>query len=61
MTTDNSNIRHIVIPDDYPPVFLDSNAINRLRRVPNVSLKIFNDRLTDTEEIKTYINIRYSN
>ena len=51
MTTDNSNIRHIVIPDDYPPVFLDSNAINRLRRVPNVSLKIFNDRLTDTEEL----------
>ena len=49
MTTDNSTIRHIVIPDDYPPVFLDSNAINRLRRVPNVSLKIFNDRLTDTE------------
>ena len=45
MTTDNSTIRHIVIPDDYPPVFLDSNAINRLRRVPNVSLKIFNDRL----------------
>ena len=51
MTTDNSTIRHIVIPDDYPPVFLDSNAINRLRRVPNVSLKIFNDRLTDTEEL----------
>ena len=40
-----------MIPDDYPPVFLDSNAINRLRRVPNVSLKIFNDRLTDTEEL----------
>ena len=51
MTTDNSTITHIVIPDDYPPVFLDSNAINRLRRVPNVSLKIFNDRLTDTEEL----------
>ncbi len=51
MTTDNSNIKHIVIPDDYPPVFLDSNAINRLRRVPNVSLKIFNDRLTDTDEL----------
>ncbi|MBI21443.1 MAG: hypothetical protein CL780_04260 [Chloroflexi bacterium] len=51
VTTDNSNIKHIVIPDDYPPVFLDSNAINRLRRVPNVSLKIFNDRLTDTDEL----------
>lgn len=51
MTTDNSNIKHIVIPDDYPPVFLDSNAISRLRRVPNVSLEIFNDRLTNTEEL----------
>ena len=49
-------IRDRVIPDDYPPVFLDSSAINRLRHVPNVSLTIYNDRKNGTEELIKKIN-----
>ena len=51
MIQDKSIIKDIVIPDDYPPVFLDSSAINRLRHVPNVSLTIYNDRKNATEEL----------
>tara|TARA_Y100000590_G_scaffold452771_1_gene596535 strand:- start:37178 stop:38116 length:939 start_codon:yes stop_codon:yes gene_type:complete len=51
MIQDKSIIKEIVIPDDYPPVFLDSSAINRLRHVPNISLTIYNDRKNDTEEL----------
>ena len=56
MIQDKSIIKEIVIPDDYPPVFLDSSAINRLRHVPNVSLTIYNDRKNGTEELIKKIN-----
>ena len=51
MIQDKSIIKEIVIPDDYPPVFLDSSAINRLRHVQNVSLTIYNDRKNSPEEL----------
>ena len=56
MIQDKSIIKEIVIRDDYPPVFLDSSAINRLRHVPNVSLTIYNDRKNGTEELIKKIN-----
>ena len=56
MIQDKSIIKEIVIPDDYPPVFLDSSAINRLRHVPNISLTIYNDRKNGTEELIKKIN-----
>jgi len=51
MIQDKSIIKEIVIPDDYPPVFLDSSAINRLRHVQNISLTIYNDRKNSPEEL----------
>ena len=58
MIQDKSIIKEIVIPDDYPPVFLDSSAINRLRHVQNVSLTIYNDRKNSPEELIKKIKSR---
>ena len=55
MSTNNPNIKSVVIPDDYPAVFLDSQALNRLRRVPNISVSIYNTRSDNRIELKRRI------
>ena len=55
MSTNNPNIKPVVIPDDYPSVFLDSQALNRLRRVPNISVSIYNTRADNRTELKRRI------
>ena len=56
MSTNNPNIKSVVIPDDYPSVFLDSQALNRLRRVPNISVSIYNTRADNRIELKRRID-----
>lgn len=34
----------VVVPDDNPPVFADSAALARLRRLPNVDVRLFTER-----------------
>ena len=34
----------VVVPDDNPPVFADSAALARLRRIPNVDVQLFTER-----------------
>ena len=55
MSTNNPNIKSVVIPDDYPSVFLDSQALNRLRRVPNISVSIYNTRADNRIELERRI------
>ncbi|GIT19958.1 MAG: hypothetical protein CM1200mP39_27640 [Dehalococcoidia bacterium] len=48
--TSNKSIE-IVIPDDYPPVFDDSAALARLRRLPGIKVRTYSDRPQNSEEL----------
>ena len=41
----------VVVPDDNPPVFADSAAMARLRRLPNIEVKSFTDRPSNPDEL----------
>jgi len=41
----------IVIPDDNPPVFDDSAALARLRRLPGIKVRSYSDRPQNAEEL----------
>lgn len=56
MSTNNPNIKSVVIPDDYPSVLLDSQALNRLRRVPNISVSIYNTLVENRIELERRIS-----
>ena len=48
--TSNKSIE-IVIPDDNPPVFDDSAALARLRRLPSIKVRSYSDRPQNSEEL----------
>lgn len=53
--TSDSAVR-VVVPDDDPPVFEDSSALARLRRMPNIELELFTRRPASTSDLITRIN-----
>ena len=46
----------IVIPDDFPPVFTDSTALMRLRRRPDLDLRLYTTRPADEAELLSRIS-----
>lgn len=43
--------KRVVIPDDFPPVFTDSAALARLRRMPEFDVRTFTTRPANSDEL----------